>query len=45
MILRHREPPHRRLTVPNHKEISKKTLLSIIKQSGLVKEEFLHLLE
>lgn len=44
MILRHKDSPHRRLTVPNHKEISKKTLLSIIKQAGLAKEEFINLL-
>ena len=44
MILRHKEEPHRRLTVPNHDEIAKGTLLSIIAQSGLNKEEFLELL-
>lgn len=44
MILRHKNSPHRRLTVPNHKEISKKTLLSIIKQAGLTREEFVNLL-
>ena len=44
MILRHKEEPHRRLTVPNHDEIAKGTLLSIISQSGLSKEDFLKLL-
>jgi len=44
MILRHKDPPHRRLTVPNHKEISRKTLMSIIEQSGLTREEFMNLL-
>ena len=44
IILRHKEPPHRRLTVPNHQEIAKGTLLAIIKQSGLRKEEFIGLL-
>ena len=44
IILRHKEPPHRRLTVPNHQEIAKGTLLAIIKQSGSRKEEFIGLL-
>ena len=44
MILRHKEEPHRRLTVPNHDEVAKGTLLAIIKQSGLTKEEFIELL-
>jgi predicted RNA binding protein YcfA (HicA-like mRNA interferase family) len=43
MILRHKDPPHRRLTVPNHKEISKKTLNLTIKQLGLSREQFLKL--
>ena len=41
MILRQKDSPHRRLTVPNHREIAKGTLLAIIKQAGLTKEEFL----
>lgn len=45
MILRHKEAPHRRLTVPNHDEIAKGTLLAIIRQSGLTREEFLSLLK
>ncbi len=44
MILRHKVPPYRRLTIPNHKEIAKGTLNAIIKQSGLSREEFLNLL-
>jgi len=43
MILRKREPPHLRITVPNHKEIAKGTLRAIIKQAGLTREEFLKL--
>jgi predicted RNA binding protein YcfA (HicA-like mRNA interferase family) len=35
MILRHRDPPHFRLTVPNHRELKKGTLRSIIRESGL----------
>lgn len=45
MILRHKEEPHRRLTVPNHDEIAKGTLLAIIRQSGLTREEFIDLLQ
>ncbi|MEK6979197.1 MAG: type II toxin-antitoxin system HicA family toxin [Candidatus Micrarchaeota archaeon] len=40
IILRQEKEPHRRLTVPNHREISKGTLLAIIKQAGLTREEF-----
>ena len=43
LILRHKEEPHRRLTVPNHKELAKGTLRAVIRQSGLTKEEFLKL--
>ena len=43
LILRKKEEPHRRLTVPNHKELSKGTLRAIIRQSGLTKDEFLGL--
>lgn len=44
MILRHKDSPHRRLTVPNHRELSKGTLRAIIRQSGLTVEEFVRLL-
>ena len=44
MILRNINSPHRRLTVPNHREIAKGTLLAIIKQAGLTREEFFTLL-
>ncbi len=44
MILRHREAPHRRLTVPRHREMAKGTLLAILKQAGLTKEQFSSLL-
>jgi predicted RNA binding protein YcfA (HicA-like mRNA interferase family) len=43
-ILRQKEYPHRRLTVPNHKEIAKGTLRAIIRQSGLTVEQFVELL-
>ncbi len=44
IILRHEKPPHRRITVPNHKEIAKGTLRAIIRQAGLTIEEFVRLL-
>jgi predicted RNA binding protein YcfA (HicA-like mRNA interferase family) len=44
MILRHLEPPHRRLSVPNHKEIAKGTLRALIREAGLTVDEFVHLL-
>lgn len=44
MILRQRFSPFRRLTVPNHKELAKGTLRSIIRESGLSLEQFVALL-
>jgi len=44
MILRQQDPPHRRLTVPDHKEVSKGALRAIIRQAGLTVEEFNDLL-
>lgn len=44
IILRHEKPPHRRITVPDHKEIAEGTLRAIIKQAGLTIEEFIQLL-
>lgn len=45
MILRKNTLPHRRLTIPDHKEIAKGTLRKIIRDSGLTLEEFLELLQ
>ena len=45
IILRHREPPHRRLTVPDHRELAKGTLRSVIRQAGLTVDEFRSLLK
>ena len=42
-LKKHNEP-FRRLTVPNHAEIAKGTLLAIVKQAGLTREEFFELL-
>ena len=44
LILRQAQEPHRRLTVPNHREIARGTLLAIIKQAGLTRDQFLYLL-
>jgi predicted RNA binding protein YcfA (HicA-like mRNA interferase family) len=44
MIVRHQQPPHRRLSIPNHKELAKGTLRALIRQAGLTVEEFQRLL-
>ena len=44
MILRQREPPHRRITVPRHREVAKGTLRAIIREAGLTVEEFQELM-
>jgi predicted RNA binding protein YcfA (HicA-like mRNA interferase family) len=44
IILRRREPPHRRLSVPDHKELAKGTLRSLIRQAGLTVDQFRALL-
>ncbi|MBI4162827.1 MAG: type II toxin-antitoxin system HicA family toxin [Candidatus Aenigmarchaeota archaeon] len=44
IILRHVNEPHRRLSVPNHREISKGLLHDLIKEAGLTVEEFIELL-
>jgi predicted RNA binding protein YcfA (HicA-like mRNA interferase family) len=44
IIVRHRLPPHRRLSIPNHKELAKGTLRALIRQAGLTVEEFTKLL-
>ena len=40
MMLRQHEPPHRRLTTPDHQQFAKGTLRTIIQQAGLTVEEF-----
>jgi predicted RNA binding protein YcfA (HicA-like mRNA interferase family) len=42
IILRH--PQMRRLTVPNHRELTKGTLRALIREAGITKEEFASLL-
>lgn len=44
IILRHVSESHRRLSVPNHKEISRGLLRDLIKEAGLTVEEFAELL-
>jgi predicted RNA binding protein YcfA (HicA-like mRNA interferase family) len=38
IILRH--PNRRRLTVPDHRELAKGTLRSLIREAGITKEQF-----
>ena len=45
VVLRHVDPPYRRLTVPDHREIRKGTLRAILRQAGLTPEELAELLE
>lgn len=40
IVLRQTAHPHRRLVVPDHKEVAKGTLRVIIKQAGITVEEF-----
>ncbi|MCD6120919.1 MAG: type II toxin-antitoxin system HicA family toxin [Spirochaetales bacterium] len=44
IILRQTAYPHRRIVVPDHNEIAKGTLRKIIKQVGLIVEEFKQLI-
>jgi predicted RNA binding protein YcfA (HicA-like mRNA interferase family) len=44
IILRQVSYPHRRIVVPNHKEVAKGTLRAIIREAGLTVDEFKTLL-
>lgn len=44
IVLRQTVPPHRRITVPDHKEVAKGTLRAVIRQAGLTVDEFKALL-
>lgn len=44
LILRLDRTPFRRLTVPNHKEIARGTLRSLIREAGVTVDEFIGLL-
>ncbi|MFH1663605.1 MAG: type II toxin-antitoxin system HicA family toxin [archaeon] len=43
-ILRENKVPFRRVTVPNHKVIVPGTIVSILRQAGISREEFAELL-
>lgn len=44
IVLRQVASPHRRVTVPDHKEVAKGTLRAIIREVGLTISEFKELL-
>lgn len=44
IILRQTAEPHRRLSVPNHKELAKGTLRALVRQAGLSIQQFRDLL-
>ena len=44
IILRQSSYPHRRITVPDHREIAKGTLRAVIREAGLTVDEFKALL-
>ena len=44
IVLRQTASPHRRITVPDHKEVAKGTLRAIVRQAGLTVDEFRALL-
>ena len=44
MVLRQEMAPHRRLTVPDHREIAKGIRRAIIREAGLTIDEFRELL-
>jgi predicted RNA binding protein YcfA (HicA-like mRNA interferase family) len=39
MVLRQSDPPHRRLTIPDHRELARGTLRAILRQAGMTREE------
>jgi predicted RNA binding protein YcfA (HicA-like mRNA interferase family) len=44
IVMRQVSYPHRRIVVPDHKEVAKGTMRAIIRHSGLTLEEFIKLL-
>ena len=44
ILIRESDKGKKAVVVPNHKEIDRGTLLEIIRQSGLTKEEFIKLI-
>ena len=45
IVLRHKQPPHRRIAIPNYDELPRGTLNAIIAEAGMTSEQFLKLLE
>lgn len=45
IVMRHTDPPFRRITVPDHKEVAKGTLRAILRAAGLTTEEFVRLVK
>jgi predicted RNA binding protein YcfA (HicA-like mRNA interferase family) len=43
IVLRHSEPPHRRLSFPNHRELAKGTFRALVRAAGLAINEFVDL--
>ncbi len=39
IILRHRDPPHKRLSIPNHRTLAKGTLRAILRHAKLRVED------
>jgi predicted RNA binding protein YcfA (HicA-like mRNA interferase family) len=44
MVLRRESPPHRRLVIPDHKEVAKGTLRAILRQAGIAADDLRRLL-
>ncbi|MGA2666313.1 MAG: hypothetical protein ABSF83_15360 [Nitrososphaerales archaeon] len=45
MVLRRREPPHRKVAIPSYRELPRGTLRAIVAEAGLTVDQFLDLLE
>lgn len=45
IILKQTSPPFARLSVPDHKELKRGLLVSLIRESGLTRDQFVRLLE
>jgi predicted RNA binding protein YcfA (HicA-like mRNA interferase family) len=43
IILRQAQPPHRRLTIPDHRELAKGTLRALIREAGITVDDFVAL--
>jgi predicted RNA binding protein YcfA (HicA-like mRNA interferase family) len=43
IILRQAQPPHRRITIPDHRELAKGTLRALIREAGTTVDDFIAL--